>query len=114
VRGDDVIEVTHKIENTSLELNKNPNHIPLKRTPKNLTIFKTYTTYTHTTNLNNKKTTLITNNSNTSSTTSTNIPSIDNLKPHNTNFHTKDKRVEITNLEPKMIALTNYLTSSTR
>jgi glutamate carboxypeptidase len=103
-----------EVEGTSLELSGGPNRMPLERRPENVAVFEAYAACARAAGLGAEEASLIAGGSDASSTASIGIPSIDGLGPRGAGFHTKDERVEIASLEPKVIALASYLAGSAR
>lgn len=99
---------------TSLELSGGPNRMPLERTPENLAVYEAYAACARAAGLGGEEAALIAGGSDASSTASIGIPSIDGLGPRGAGFHTKDERVEVASLEPKVIALASYLAGTAR
>lgn len=107
-------EAARDVDGTSLELTGGPNRMPLERTPENLAVYEAYAACARAAGLGSEEAALIAGGSDASSTASIGIPSIDGLGPRGAGFHTKDERVEVASLEPKVIALASYLVSLPR
>ena len=105
-------EAAREVEGTSLEVGGGPNRMPLEREPKNVAVFEAYAACARAAGLGSEEAALIAGGSDASSTASIGVPSIDGLGPRGAGFHTKDERVEIASLEPKVIALASYLAGS--
>lgn len=107
-------EASREVDGTTLELGGGPNRMPLERTPENLAVYEAYAACARAAGLGGEESALIAGGSDASSTASIGVPSIDGLGPRGAGFHTKEERVEIASLEPKVIALASYLAGSAR
>ncbi len=97
------------IEGTSLAVLGGPGRYPLERTEANLAVFREYAACAMAAGLGSEEAPLIAGGSDASSTAAIGIPSIDGLGPRGSGFHTKEELIEISSLEPKVLALATYL-----
>jgi glutamate carboxypeptidase len=102
-------EAAASIAGSALSLSGGPQRMPLERTPSNIALYQEYAAHARTAGLGADEAALIAGGSDASSTAAIGIPSIDGLGPRGAGFHTKEERIEIDSLEPKVLALARFL-----
>jgi glutamate carboxypeptidase len=104
-------EAAAMVPGSTLEVSGGPARMPLERTDANVAIFEAYAAHAKAVGLGGAEAALISGGSDASTTAAIGIPSIDGLGPRGAGFHTKDERIEIASLEPKVLALARYLSA---
>lgn len=102
-------EAVASIPGSALALSGGPKRLPLERTPDNVSLYEAYAAEARAAGLGSEEAPLIAGGSDASTTAAIGIPSIDGLGPRGAGFHTKEERIEIESLEPKVLALARFL-----
>jgi glutamate carboxypeptidase len=97
------------VAGSSLVVSGGPKRLPLERTAENVALYEAYAAHARAAGLGSEEASLIAGGSDASTTAALGIPSIDGLGPRGAGFHTKDERIEIDSLEPKVLALARFL-----
>ncbi len=106
---DAAAQAAASITGAAITVSGGPKRLPLERTAENVALYQAYAAHARAAGLGSEEASLIAGGSDASTTAAIGIPSIDGLGPRGAGFHTKDERIEIDSLEPKVLALARFL-----
>ncbi len=102
------------VPGATLALSGGLSRVPMERTPGNVQLYQEYAVHAHDAGLGHGEAKLLGGGSDGNSTSAMGIPTIDGLGPRGLGFHTREERIEVASILPKITALTTFLRSRSR